>query len=138
MEPHLLYSSRVISRQSANQNSSIFLSSISTGSPSLGQNPRHSLAFHTPSHWPAPPPSSCYGTGVLWIPPAQLDYTRQAACNHDFLDESPRPGHPGEQAYFHCQIPAFYPCFTRRCSSHNLGKQRWHSHLHSPKVIKGV
>lgn len=138
MEPHLLYSSRVISRQSANQNSSIFLSSISTGSPSLGQNPRYSLAFHTPSHWPAPPPSSCYGTGVLWIPRHNWITQGRLLATMTSWVKVPGQDTPGEQASFHCQIPAFYSCFTRRCSSHNLGKQRWHSHLHSPKVIKGV
>ncbi|XP_023607680.1 uncharacterized protein LOC111825453 [Myotis lucifugus] len=113
----------VISRQPANQNSSIFLSSISTGSPSLGRNPRYSLALHTLSHWPAPTPSSCYSAGVLWIPQHNWITQGRLLLTHDFLGEGPRPGHPGEQACFRCQIPAIYPCFTCRCSSHNLGKR---------------
>lgn len=52
--------------------------SISAWSPSLGQSPRSSSALHTPSHWPAPTLSSCCSVQGLWIPPAQLDYTRQA------------------------------------------------------------
>lgn len=52
--------------------------SISAWSPSPGRSPRSSSALHTPSRWPAPALLSCCSEQGLWIPPVQLDYTRQA------------------------------------------------------------
>uniref|UniRef100_A0A8C9IIB9 Uncharacterized protein n=1 Tax=Piliocolobus tephrosceles TaxID=591936 RepID=A0A8C9IIB9_9PRIM len=52
-----------------------------TWSPSVGPSPKLSSALCTPSHWPAPIPSSCCSTQGLQILQAQLDYMKVCIKN---------------------------------------------------------